>query len=341
MRLEDLKLDPEFEKLLRQQNEDEAKEMAASIAAHGYLSPLICWDGKDVIIDGHHRYAHWKAAFDAWQDSHAQWRKAHAAWIAQRPGAIARTLGSKETEEPKEPDEPERPDLLSMKFEDRESVKAFIAEHQAARRNMSEFELSVIRGRQFHAERDSGATYQASAVKVAAEHGVSPATVIRDAALAESVDELKEDDPEIEGKCASDDGPSRSQIVTAGSLRKSMKEIAKATGRTLDQVLDDTTAPDGRTMRQVLDGLTTPKRHRVDAGEASVKAPKWEAVIVKFEREFRTVVADLWQDGDKEIRAAVKARFNEMVCCVFPGKKPPIKHTIMGEQVVAGKAVAS
>jgi hypothetical protein len=346
MRLEELLVDPEFEGLLRKQNEDEAKEMAASIAAHGYLSPIIVWDGvgkdgKGVIIDGHHRHKYWKASYDAWKLQHAEWRKEHAEWLARRPGAIARSLGSKEVEEPKEPKEPSRPDMVRMQFADRESVKAFIGEHQAARRNMTEFELSVIRGRQFHVERDNGATYQESAAKVASEHGVSPATVIRDAALSEALDELKEDDPDIEGKCSSDDAPSRASIVTAGSLRKTIKAMAKATHRSLDQVLDETKDADGRTMRETLKSMITPKRMRLDGADPSgPKPPVWQPKLEAFEK----VLARIWDDESlmserKIIKRSVQAMCNRFFPTSAPQSRQTIKQTIMG-QVVPDKAVA-
>lgn len=50
-----LTIDPEFQDLIPQLNDDELKMLEESIVANGCESPLIVWNG--VIVDGHNRYA--------------------------------------------------------------------------------------------------------------------------------------------------------------------------------------------------------------------------------------------------------------------------------------------
>ena len=53
--LEELRIDPEFEKMIPPLTEEESRQLEANILSEGeVLSPLVVWDG--VIVDGHNRY---------------------------------------------------------------------------------------------------------------------------------------------------------------------------------------------------------------------------------------------------------------------------------------------
>ena len=196
MLLRELKIDPEFQELLRQQTPLEAEEMAASIAQLGYLSPLIVWEGHAVICDGMHRWLHWRAAQDAWENQAKD-------WLGKRPSP-----------------EPPRPDFIQKRFADRESVKKFILEHQAARRNLSQNELALLLGKEVRDSVSDGESKKDAIAAVAEKHDVSERTVVRGIELVDAVDTLSElvsaqTGDDLKALVKQEDGPAREQVVEA------------------------------------------------------------------------------------------------------------------------------
>ena len=51
-----LTIDPEFEALIPPLAPEELKQLHSSLCADGCLSPLIVWQGNNVLVDGHNRY---------------------------------------------------------------------------------------------------------------------------------------------------------------------------------------------------------------------------------------------------------------------------------------------
>jgi hypothetical protein len=92
-----------------------------------------------------------------------------------------------------------------MPFETKEDVMNYVIDHQLARRNLSDLEKSYLRGKRYLTEKkashrpntselhqDDGVIGE-TAQKIAKLHGVSQATIERDAGLAEAIDKLKEE----------------------------------------------------------------------------------------------------------------------------------------------------
>jgi hypothetical protein len=91
-----------------------------------------------------------------------------------------------------------------MSFESKEDAMNFVIDNQLGRRNLSDLQKSYLRGKRYLTEKkaahrpggselpqDDGVKGE-TAKKIAEETGVSPATVERDALLAEAIDELRE-----------------------------------------------------------------------------------------------------------------------------------------------------
>lgn len=51
-----LKINPKFRDLCRPLNDSERAALHKDLWGHGVLSPIIVWEGKDIIVDGHNRY---------------------------------------------------------------------------------------------------------------------------------------------------------------------------------------------------------------------------------------------------------------------------------------------
>jgi len=49
-------IDPEFKNRIRRLDDDEYAQLEANILADGCREPLVVWRGKNILVDGHHRY---------------------------------------------------------------------------------------------------------------------------------------------------------------------------------------------------------------------------------------------------------------------------------------------
>lgn len=54
--MQTLKIDPEFKNRIRSLDDDEYAQLEANILADGCREPLVVWRGKNILVDGHHRY---------------------------------------------------------------------------------------------------------------------------------------------------------------------------------------------------------------------------------------------------------------------------------------------
>jgi hypothetical protein len=155
-----MKIDKEFQSRIPKLKPSELAALEASILAEGCREPLAVWarDGKDdVLIDGHNRKA-----------------------ICERIGVTFETL--------------------PMSFENRQAVIDWMLRHQLGRRNLSKEAAADLIGQVYNQRKNpngrpakltqieevSGATCQA----VAAELGVSRATVQRGGDYAAAIDRL-------------------------------------------------------------------------------------------------------------------------------------------------------
>jgi len=175
----DITIDPEFKNLIRPLSDQERKELRESLSICGLLMPLVVWrhEGKTILVDGHNRLSLWKE-FDGFGDFEFK------------------------TQE--------------LRFGNRDKVKEWIIKNQLGRRNLSPDDYKLLvgmlynqrkkvvknpEGKNQHSEvRDQNDTQpkrDKTAEIVAAETGVSPATVKRAGKLAAKVEEIQQAEPEL------------------------------------------------------------------------------------------------------------------------------------------------
>jgi ParB-like chromosome segregation protein Spo0J len=151
-------IDPEFKALIPPLQPAELEQLENSLRGRGCLDPIKVWQGTNIIIDGHNRYE-----------------------ICTRRG-----IEFKVTE---------------IRLTDRDTVKNFMILNQLGRRNLSPDVASLLRGKLYNAAKkeqhrpekrgqNEPVTPMRTAETVAAQTGVSPATVKRDAKFAERVEAL-------------------------------------------------------------------------------------------------------------------------------------------------------
>ena len=155
-------IDPEFKALIPPLAPEELAQLEANIVADGCRDPLVTWRG--ILIDGHNRFA-----------------------ICSKHGLEFQTV--------------------EREFSDREAVMDWMDANQLGRRNIQPQQAEFLRGRIYNRrkkkEHDGGKGKLRSgdqndpalrtAEQVAAETGVSSATVKRNGKMAEEV----ESDPEL------------------------------------------------------------------------------------------------------------------------------------------------
>jgi hypothetical protein len=161
MSLKNITIDPEFCDLIPPLQTEELEQLHKSLSASGCYTPLIVWKGEGVLVDGHNRYQY-----------------------CQQRGIEFQTV--------------------EMRFSSREVVKNWIILNQLGRRNVSADMAATLRGMLYngrkkeqggtganqHAQKDQNDTSANTAEQVAAETGVSPATVKRDGKLVDALGKL-------------------------------------------------------------------------------------------------------------------------------------------------------
>jgi len=161
-----IKIDPEFRDLIPPLSNEELENLHISISNDGCLAPLIVWKQEGILLDGHNRYAFCKRCDYDFQ-------------------------------------------VTEIKLPHRESAKNWIIKNQLGRRNVSPDVAARLRGMLYLSRKRSvgehtgnqhtdSELYQNDTIPnnqstreiVARETGVSPATIMRDAAYAEACDKL-------------------------------------------------------------------------------------------------------------------------------------------------------
>jgi hypothetical protein len=150
-----IKIDPEFRDLIPPLSYEELDNLHTSISLDGCLAPLIVWKQEGILLDGHNRYAFCKKCDYDFQ-------------------------------------------IKEVKLPHRESAINWIIKNQLGRRNVSPDMAAKLRGMLYISRKkehggdriDQGSRYQSDTLRtreiVAKETGVSPATIMRDAAYAEA-----------------------------------------------------------------------------------------------------------------------------------------------------------
>ena len=169
--------------------------------------PLVVWrhEGKTILVDGHNRLSLWKE-FDGF-DADFEFK----------------------TQE--------------LYFGNRDNVKEWIIKNQLGRRNLSPDDFKLLVGQLYNQRKKTKAEagskggaskgqndfcLESTAEAVAAETGVSPATVQRAGKLAAKVEEIKQAEPEL---------PREEVIAKAKDIVAEAKSTQEPQKRSLDELL--------------------------------------------------------------------------------------------------------
>jgi hypothetical protein len=196
-----IKIDPEFRDLIPPLSEVELKQLHDNLSNRGCLNPLIVWKEEGILLDGHNRHK-----------------------FCNESGYEY--------------------DIKELTFASRDQAKKWIILNQLGRRNVSPDVAARLRGMLYLSRKrsvgehtgnqhtDSG-LYQNDTIPnnqstreiVARETGVSPATIMRDAAYAEACDTLGISTAAI---ASGEEKRSRSEIIaTARPDKAKPKRVVK------------------------------------------------------------------------------------------------------------------
>lgn len=197
-----IKIDPEFRDLIPPLSEVELKQLHDNISFNGCLTPLVVWKEEGVLLDGHNRYAFCKECDYEY-------------------------------------------DVKELKFPSREQAKDWIILNQLGRRNVSPDVAARLRGMLYISRKKSvgehtgnqhtdSEMYQNDTIPnnqstreiVAREVGVSPATIMRDAAYAEACDKLGISTAAI---ASGEEKRSRSEIIATAKPDKAKPKAPSKT----------------------------------------------------------------------------------------------------------------
>jgi len=195
-------IDVEFKALLPALDEETFTQLEQNILQYGVRDPVVLWNG--ILIDGHNRYA-----------------------ICQKHDLPFHTV--------------------DMEFDTREEVLIWIISTQVSRRNLTPMQLSYFRGLHYRADKivitnangnnqhnevdyqnDNQPKKTSTAKKLADKYNVSPITIIRDAKLSETIDEIGKAFPEAKVKILSGEVSINKNVLQehASKPKEEISEIA-------------------------------------------------------------------------------------------------------------------
>jgi len=187
--LEQIKINPEFEALIPKTSEEEDASLRESVAKDGFRDPVVIWKETGFLLDGHRRLAIWKQSYS---DKCSLFSR----------GPVPR--------------------IVALSFTTEDEAKEWIDRNSIARRNLTPFQISMIRGRIYDRmigpKADASRPAERADVKLAESEGVSPKTVRNDHALYKAVNDLKAIKPDIAERLEAGDGPTRTEVCEAAKL---------------------------------------------------------------------------------------------------------------------------
>src|SRR5687768_9761458 len=189
-------IDEEFRSIIPTLTQEEFKQLEANILTEGCRDPLALWLDAEtyILIDGHHRHA-----------------------ICTKHNIPYETT--------------------IIDLPDRNTVADWIDANQLGRRNLTSDQASLLRGRRYNrVKKAHGGNRKSSpqnkglktAETLAAQHGVSRATIERDGQYARAVEKVKKAAPDIGRKIITGQGPSKSAVVAAAEILETEPEKAHA-----------------------------------------------------------------------------------------------------------------
>jgi hypothetical protein len=281
-------IDAEFRGLLVPLSQYALAELEYSLKQEGCRDPLIVWDCDDankvILLDGHNRL-----------DICRHLRIRH-----ENP--IVKTLDE---------------------IPNREAAKEWILRNQLGRRNLTPGEFNLYLGKLYNeqkqehgGDRKSSAQNEhltgdteATAEKLAREHGVSQATVRRAGELAESVETLKADDPSIEQK-----------LIGGKVTRQQVIAKAKAKPQSLADVPKD---EDGVTIPEHLrDIFAAADDFEKTAGKVSTAKGALTAAVERSPAAWSNSDVQKWEERLRDIRFEIEESRPYLLCLECTGGAP-------------------
>jgi hypothetical protein len=134
---------------------------------------------------------------------------------------------------------------LGMEFPDRNAAKCWILRNQLGRRNLTDTQRSIARGRLYNEQKNTEFAANLpgvqnehlgdTAAEIASEHGVSTSTVRRDAKLATAVDAIAATAPAVAAAIASGEIPAKAAAPLAVASPAKLRKVAEAKTKTARQ----------------------------------------------------------------------------------------------------------
>lgn len=187
-------VDVAFQSAIPALSPEECHQLEANLLAEGCRDPLVLWEETGILLDGHHRYT-----------------------ICQAHAIPFQTV--------------------TVSLPDRDAALDWIDANQLGRRNLTPDQASLLRGRRYNRLKKQGARTDLTsdqneqksidtAAQLAAQHGVSRATIVRDGAFAQAVEALTPLAPELPHDITTGTAPSKTTILDAASLAPTQPDQA-------------------------------------------------------------------------------------------------------------------
>jgi len=190
---------------------------------------------------------------------------------------------------------------MSLEFNSRDEVIAWIIETQIQRRNLNQLQLSYYRGmsyelekrakgnisgrNQHNVEMSQNGTFPESehfqgstAMRLAEHYNVSRNTIKRDAQVARAINAIGEKNPEIKID------------ILSGEVRISRRQLQELAGGTQEDV--------AAVITQIADGTHEHRRSNVAEADSANTLP-WEKQFTKMTTEFRQTMRGFAKTDDK------------------------------------------
>ena len=190
---------------------------------------------------------------------------------------------------------------ISMEFNSRDAVIAWIIETQIQRRNLNQLQLSYYRGTSYEIEKrvvgnmsgrnqhnvelsqngtiPESEKFQGSTARRLAEHyNISRNTIMRDAQVARAINAIGEKNPEIKID------------ILSGEVRISRKQLQELAGGTQEDVAEVIT--------QITEGTHEHRRSSTAEPDPANMQP-WEKQFTKMTTEFRQTMRSFAKTDDK------------------------------------------
>jgi len=175
-----LKIEPKFRDLCRKLTDEEREKLHIDIADKGVLSPIIVWEGHGIIVDGHNRYEYCQQTGTPFQVSEVSYRDEDAVMRH----ILRMQLGRRNL------DQKTRKVYIGLLYETEKRIGSKFRKGETGN-------PTGRRGKEQGCQNDNTVR---TCERIAEEEGVSPATVMRYAKIAQACEEMGITDAVLNGE---------------------------------------------------------------------------------------------------------------------------------------------